>query len=684
MLTRGWCHAPKTCSAFFIFALIWLPVWLYGQKSVVVSWNANGEADLAGYRIYYGTRSGQYAEVVDVGNVTSHRLQGLQTGETYYFVVTAYDTAGNESPPSREVSVRLMEKDTTPPLLVDVRAVASNALLVKFSERVHPDDAVNAANYSIVGGPPVLEAGLQPDSASVQLRTEDHAPGRVYVLRVQNIRDLANPPNWIPAETRWSYVYQPPDGAAPADTLPPRILNVQVLDENHVEIVFDEKVGLLSAQNPANYALTGGMQIGKVELEANERAVRMTTSLHQDGTTYMLTVRNIADTAEPPNIMLHPVQWSYTYHAEDHEPPRIVDGSLEDPTHLWILFSEKVLPSTAQQPQNYQISDGVTVNSATLLPGEREVLLVTTPHQYNHQYTLKVSGVRDQSPFQNLMQPESSFSYLLAGAEESPTPDPFQGDGLQAVTDVLPRRYQLTRAVVGEPMYIDAPYQLISVPPQLSGLACIKTALADRNQSSARFLQFHLLQPARVFIGYDAQATVRPNWLTANFEPTRHRLSISGPIGELEVWQARLAAGPVVLGGNAAFESGEAQAMYVVLIEPLAEEAEATNAPQDFVLYQNYPNPFNPRTEISFYLRRKALVELKVYDARGRLVRRLAAGMMPPGLHRLDWNATDDSGRGVPSGTYFYVLEIKEQVQNNGFLFTPTIMRRRRAMTHIR
>ncbi len=61
--------------------------------------------DLAGYKIYYGTERGQYSAVVDVPipGISDYVLVGLGPG-IYYFVVTAYDEAGNESPPSNEVS----------------------------------------------------------------------------------------------------------------------------------------------------------------------------------------------------------------------------------------------------------------------------------------------------------------------------------------------------------------------------------------------------------------------------------------------------------------------------------------------------------------------------------------------------------------------------------------------------
>lgn len=73
--------------------------------TIQVNWNPNTEPDLAGYRIYHGTESGQYGEPVDVGNVTEHQLTITpEYGATYYFALTAYDTSGNESGYSDEAT----------------------------------------------------------------------------------------------------------------------------------------------------------------------------------------------------------------------------------------------------------------------------------------------------------------------------------------------------------------------------------------------------------------------------------------------------------------------------------------------------------------------------------------------------------------------------------------------------
>jgi|SRR3972149_7704631 len=80
------------------------------NNSVTLIWeapttNADDSAltDLGGYKIYYGTSSGNYTQEVNVGNVNTYTLT-LADGATYYFTVTAYDTLGNESEYSNEVN----------------------------------------------------------------------------------------------------------------------------------------------------------------------------------------------------------------------------------------------------------------------------------------------------------------------------------------------------------------------------------------------------------------------------------------------------------------------------------------------------------------------------------------------------------------------------------------------------
>jgi hypothetical protein len=71
-----------------------------------LGWNANSDIDLTGYKVYRGTASGTYGAPLTTlpKTTTSYTATGLQTGTTYFFVITAYDSAGNESTFSNEVS----------------------------------------------------------------------------------------------------------------------------------------------------------------------------------------------------------------------------------------------------------------------------------------------------------------------------------------------------------------------------------------------------------------------------------------------------------------------------------------------------------------------------------------------------------------------------------------------------
>jgi len=65
--------------------------------SVNLRWQANTEADIAGYNLYYGTASRVYGAPIPTGNTTSYSVDNLVEGQTYYFALTALDTSGNES-----------------------------------------------------------------------------------------------------------------------------------------------------------------------------------------------------------------------------------------------------------------------------------------------------------------------------------------------------------------------------------------------------------------------------------------------------------------------------------------------------------------------------------------------------------------------------------------------------------
>jgi len=72
-------------------------------NSATIQWGANQESDLDGYLIYHGTAPGTYGISQNVGMTTTYQYTNLEPDTTHYFAVTAYDTLGNESPPSLEV-----------------------------------------------------------------------------------------------------------------------------------------------------------------------------------------------------------------------------------------------------------------------------------------------------------------------------------------------------------------------------------------------------------------------------------------------------------------------------------------------------------------------------------------------------------------------------------------------------
>ena len=79
--------------------------------------------------------------------------------------------------------------------------------------------------------------------------------------------------------------------------------------------------------------------------------------------------------------------------------------------------------------------------------------------------------------------------------------------------------------------------------------------------------------------------------------------------------------------------------------------------PDDIELYQNYPNPFNANTIIKYNLNSDSNIKLTVHDIMGREVAALFNGYQSAGSQSISWDGTDNAGRNIASGIYFYILQ---------------------------
>jgi hypothetical protein len=79
------------------------------------------------------------------------------------------------------------------------------------------------------------------------------------------------------------------------------------------------------------------------------------------------------------------------------------------------------------------------------------------------------------------------------------------------------------------------------------------------------------------------------------------------------------------------------------------------------VSLRGYPNPFRSEATIECALPAASAVSIVIYDAAGRVVRRLTDGVLPPGVRMLRWDARNDSGSPVSPGVYFVRMEVPDR-----------------------
>ncbi|MBT7788342.1 MAG: T9SS type A sorting domain-containing protein [Calditrichaeota bacterium] len=99
----------------------------------------------------------------------------------------------------------------------------------------------------------------------------------------------------------------------------------------------------------------------------------------------------------------------------------------------------------------------------------------------------------------------------------------------------------------------------------------------------------------------------------------------------------------IILGDGLVYHTDE---FTVVKINNLAD------VPNEFYLSSAYPNPFNMTTVIPFGLSDQVMVNIGVYDVKGRLIQTLRNEKMEAGHHKLVWEA-----KGFSTGIYFVRMD---------------------------
>ncbi|MEO8352205.1 MAG: Ig-like domain-containing protein [Chthoniobacteraceae bacterium] len=132
-------------SAFFLAAVHQQAA----AENVTLAWDANPEPDVMGYRVYCGTSTGNYTDIIEAGNVTTATVPNLIAGTTYFIAATAYNSAGLESLPSSEISFtpKVVAANQPPTVYLDAPATDSQYSApanIIFSAEAHDSDGTIA------------------------------------------------------------------------------------------------------------------------------------------------------------------------------------------------------------------------------------------------------------------------------------------------------------------------------------------------------------------------------------------------------------------------------------------------------------------------------------------------------------------------------------------------------------
>ena len=106
--------------------------------------------------------------------------------------------------------------------------------------------------------------------------------------------------------------------------------------------------------------------------------------------------------------------------------------------------------------------------------------------------------------------------------------------------------------------------------------------------------------------------------------------------------------------------SPELMAEQTVAVQVLTSVEPGPSPGLRYALGAPVPNPSARGTHFAFALAEPGVLDLAVYDVRGRRVRQLEHERRPAGRYTMDFDGRDDQGTPLAAGVYFVRLSVND------------------------
>lgn len=294
-------------------------------------------------------------------------------------------------------------QDTVPPKLINVFSSRDGDYIdVTFSESILSSSLEDLNNYNLSSYTFVSSFILSQWNDKVRLYLNTPLVRDNYTLTVTSgIRDLSNNPI-DPNASSFNFYH----------ASYPAIINVDSKYISLIDVYFSRPMNVDTLLDPEHYNISGPsiISVQNVIVHTNTFITLKTTRPTVAGN-YNLEIRNAYDTY---NILLESPYNSMSFEITgDFDPPNLVAVELLSANTLKLVFDEKINILDSQYTDLYNIRK-LTVSGYlpiySVYVSDNLAYLTTALHNYMHNYSITVSGIKDLND--NIMISEQTINYI--------------------------------------------------------------------------------------------------------------------------------------------------------------------------------------------------------------------------------------------------------------------------------